>query len=165
MKHVFVYLSRMLEILLIVASICICINYVLSGHENLEYGIERITGLTGYVLDAGKSELILHKTNASDSIVMVEDNRSIREIKSQMDNLLANDDRWTSVHIAESEAYPIIHSCFSGSYQTSQHYRPVCEIDNGFYDYLFFEKDKGGIIGCLIDIDTGTIALYIFNTR
>ena len=165
MKRVVVFMCRIVEIVVVLVSVLICMEFALSGHDNLEFGIERITGITGYELDKEHASLILHKTNRSDSIVMMSDDRTVETIMEQMRTLVETDDRWKNVHIAEGEAYEIIRSYFSGAYQTSQHFRPVCEIGGGYYDYMFHEKKKGGIKGCLIDIETGTIALYIFNTR
>lgn len=163
MKRIVIFICHVVEIMLVVTSALICIGYALSGHDNLTFGMERITDITGYVFDDNFTELILHKTNPSDSIVMVEDFRGIETIVTQMDMLVETDARWSTVHIAESEAYETIRSCFSSSYQTAQHFRPICEISRGYYDYMFYETTDGGIKGCLVDIETGTIALYIFN--
>lgn len=163
MKRVFMLLCRIVEIFVVLSSILICIEYLLSGHDNLEFGMERITGITGYVLDHEHTDLILHQTNPCDSVVMVSDARSIEVIRDQMENLVASDTRWKSVQIPENEAYEVIASFFSNSYQTNLHFRPVCEIGGGDYDYLFYMEKNGSIKGCLVDIDTGTIALYIYN--
>lgn len=163
MKRLIKCIGHTFEVILIMASVIICIGYMLSGHDNLDFGIERITEITGYALDNNRTELILHKSNPSDSMVIVKDNRGIETIINQMDTLVETDKRWKCVHIAESEAYEIIQANFSTSYQTDQHFRVVCEIGSGYYDYMFYETSPSGINGCLIDADTGTIALYIFN--
>ena len=162
MKRVAILLCRIVEIAIVLASMLICIEYVLSGHDNLEFGMERITDITGYVLDHEHTDLILHQTNPCDSIVMVNDTRPIETIRDQMEKLATGDVRWKSVQIPEAEAYEVIASSFSNSYQTDLHFRTVCEIGGGDYDYLFYEEGKGSISGCLVDIDTGTIALYIY---
>ena len=166
MKRIIIIIFRVLEVLLVSASVIVCIYYHLSGHDNLEFGAERITRITGYELDQSRTALILHKTNRSDSIVMIQDLRSTEIISSQMEALVVKDAKWKKVHIAECETYQIIARDFAGSMQTSQHFRPVCEISNGFYDYEYLEinvernhKDR---YGCLVDIDTATIALYIY---
>jgi len=165
LSRIFVFLSRIIEIMIVLASVLICIGYVLSGHDNLEFGIERITNITNYTLDNEHAELILHHTNPSDSIVMVHDARSIAVIMNQMNLLVDTDDRWTKTRIAEDRAYGIIKTRFSTSYQTDQHFRPVCEISGGYYDYLFYEEEDGDIKGSLVDVDTGTVVLYIFNAN
>ena len=145
----------------------VCIYYYLSGHDNLDFGIKRINGITGYEFDQKRTELILHKSNLCDKIVMVQDLRQAETIRTQMEMLVVNDNRWKRVHIPESEAYETISKDFAGAMQTRQHFRPVCEIGNGYYDYMFLDvnddhtshKDRHG---CLVDIDTGTIALYIY---
>lgn len=166
MKRAVVFMCRMVEIVVVLASVFICVGYVLSGHDNLEYGIQRIAGITGYEMNEKRAELILHKSNRCDSIVMVSDNRTAETIVEQMETLVETDARWKRVHIAESEAYEIIQSYFSGAYPTSEHFRPVCEIGGGYYDYMFYEKKeegrRGDRKGCLVDIETGTIALYIY---
>ena len=52
-------LERVLKVILwsalslvVLAASLIVLNEVLSGHDNLAYGIERISGLTGYPLTA-----------------------------------------------------------------------------------------------------------------
>lgn len=165
MKRVIIFLCRIVEIGIILTSIFICIGYQLSGQDDLDFAIERINGITGYALDGAYTDLILHQTNPSDSVVMVVDTRAAEIIIKQMDGLVATDARWKRVQIAENEAYDFIASYFSNSYQTDQHFRPVCEINRGNYDYLFYETDDGDIKGCIIDVDTGTIALYIYNTN
>lgn len=165
MRRVIILLCRIVEIVIVLASILVCIGYKLSGHDNLEFGIERIYAITGYALDSAYTDLVLHQTNPCDSVVMVVDTRSTEIIIEQMDRLIATDAGWKRVQIAENEAYDFIASYFSGSYQTAQHFRPVCEINGGYYDYLFYKTESGAIYGCIVDIDTGTIALYIFITN
>ncbi len=166
MKRFITILFRAFEILLVAASVMICIYYHLSGHDNLAFGMERITGITGYAFDQKRVELILHKSNLCDSIVMVQDHRPAETIRSQIESLVVNDDRWKRVHIPESEAYETIAGNFAGAMQTKQHFRPVCEIGNGCYDYMFLDVSDNAYhknrYGCLIDVDTGTIALYIY---
>ena len=166
-KRILIIIFRLLEVLVVSASVIICIGYHLSGHDNLEFGIERITGITGYELNQSRAELILHKSNNCDSIVMIHDFRSTEIISSQMETLVAKDDRWKKVQIPECEAYNTIERDFAGSMQTNEHFRPVCEISNGYYDYEFLDikTDHTSHIdryGCLVDVDTGTIALYIY---
>ncbi|MBE5773471.1 MAG: hypothetical protein E7337_06015 [Clostridiales bacterium] len=165
MKRLIIFLFRIIEIVIVLSSILICMGYQLSGHDDLDFGLERISGITGYALNTAYADLVLHQSNPSDSVVMVVDTRATEIIIEQMDELIATDARWKRVQIAESEAYDIIVSYFSNSYQTNQHFRPVCEISGGYYDYLFYEKEDFGIKGCIVDVDTGTIALYIFNTN
>ena len=84
MKSILKYLFRIIEVLLIICSLFICINNLLTPEDNLAFAISRIENLTGYDLDKRKTELILHKTNRCDSIVMVHDDRSTNEIYKQM---------------------------------------------------------------------------------
>lgn len=164
MKRIIILLCRIAEIVIVLASMLVCIGYQLSAHDDLDFGIQRIKGTTGYDLDSACADLILHQTNPSDSVVMIVDTRATEILVKQMNDLVVNDTRWRRVQLAEHEAYDYIASHFSTSYQTDQHFRPVCEISGGYYDYLYFETDDGDIKGCIVDVDTGTIALYIFNT-
>ena len=94
MKRVVVFMCRIVEIVVVLVSVLICMEFALSGHDNLEFGIERITGITGYKLDKEHASLILHKTNRSDSIVMMSDDRTVETIMEQMKTLVETDDRW-----------------------------------------------------------------------
>ena len=94
MKRVVVFMCRIVEIVVVLVSVLICMEFALSGHDNLEFGIERITGITGYELDKEHASLILHKTNRSDSIVMMSDDRTVETIMEQMKTLVETDDRW-----------------------------------------------------------------------
>lgn len=120
-------------------------------------------GIIGYTFDYEEASLILHKTNMCDSIVMIKDHRSPEYIDEQMKALVKIDDRWSSIQINERDIYREAILNFSYSMQTNQHFRPVCEINGGDYDYMFIETtDHGDIYGGLVDVETGTIAMYIF---
>jgi len=151
---------QVVEVLLII--VCIAIHRWLYTPLDLDNGIDRIEHITGYTFNRNWADLILHTDHPCDSIVMVKDYRNTNIIEDQMASLLSTDPRWSSVHIAENDAYAFIESHFSGAVQTSLHFRPVCTIDDGYYDYMFYNKKKKDIYGCLVDVDTGTIAMYIF---
>ena len=159
-----IYIKRFilsLVILVVIIYFLFSINLVLSKHDDLKYGIQRLMTYTGYACDRDKADLILHRSNPSDSVVMLWDYRSPDSIISYMDGICESDPRWRETYIGESETYNYIDSHFSGSDQSSLHFRPVCYINGGYYDYQFFEENEERIVGCLIDADTVTIALYL----
>ena len=163
-------LERVLKVILwsalslvVLAASLIVLNEVLSGHDNLAYGIERISGLTGYPLTEEKASLILHKSNQCDSIVMIHDYRQPDEVQGIMEQLVTTDDRWQPVKIAQSDTYQEVVKHIAWGFEKYEHFRPVCDIGGGEYDYMFVDSPrKRDTHISLVDIETATIVLYIY---
>ena len=163
-------LERVLKVILwsalslvVLAASLIVLNEVLSGHDNLAYGIERISGLTGYPLTEEKASLILHKSNQCDSIVMIHDYRQPDEVQGIMEQLVTTDGRWQPVKIAQSDTYQEVVKHIAWGFEKYEHFRPVCDIGGGEYDYMFVDSPrKRDTHISLVDIETATIVLYIY---
>lgn len=149
--------------LIVLFASLIVLNEALSGHDNLAYGIQRISNLTSYPLTEEKSSLILHKSNQSDSIVMVHDCRLPDEMQRIMEQLVATDNRWKPVKIAQKDAYHEVVMHLAWGFQEYEHFRPICDIGNGEYDYIFVDNpQKRDTVISLVDVETATIILYIY---
>lgn len=149
---------------IVLAAALIVLNETLSKHDNLTYGIERISGITGYPLTEERVSLILHKSNQSDSIVMIHDLcRQPDEVRAIMEELVAADERWQPANIAQKDAYLEVVSHLAWGFGKYEHFRPVCDIQDGAYDYIFVDNpQKRDTCVSLVDVDTSTIILYIY---
>ncbi len=157
-------LFRCVEIVAFIVASCICLNWFLSGHDTLEFGCERIEGITGYPISADNAQLILHKSNQNNSIVFVEDYSSTDEIKAIMKQLVATDKRWTATSINQKDTHEHISSQLEeGKIRSYYQFRVICDINNGDFDYIYVDNPhRGNAHICLVDVDTRTIALYIY---
>ncbi len=158
-------LFRCVEIVAFILASCMCIYWISYGHDTLEEGCERIERITGYPTSAEHSQLILHKTNDSNSVVIVEEYLSSKEkIKATMEQLVTTDEHWTAASIRQNDAYKYISEQLDqGEYIRSyDQFRVTCDINNGEFDYTYVNEDYTRV--CLVDVDTKTIALYILST-
>ena len=114
--------------LVVLAASLIVLNEILSGHDNLAFGVERISGITGYPLTEEKASLILHKSNQCDSIVMIHDYRQPDEVQGIMEQLVATDGRWQPVKIAQSDTYQEDVKHIAWGFEKYEHFRPVWYI-------------------------------------
>ncbi len=155
---------RCVEIVAFILASCMCLNWLLSGHDTLEEGCERIERITGYPISSEHSQLILHKTNESNSIVIVEDFSSEEKMKAIMEQLVATDERWTAVSISQKDAHEhISRQIEEGQIPSYAYFRVICDIEDGDFDYIYVDNPHGGDADvCLVDVDTQTIALYIY---
>ena len=149
--------------LIVLAASLIVLNETLSGHDNLTFCVERISGITGYPLTEEKASLILHKSNQCDSIVMIHDYRWPDEVQGIMEQLVATDNRWQSVEIPQRDAYQEVVRHIAWGFEKYEHVRPVCDIGDGVYDYMFVDSPrKRDTRISLVDVETATIILYIY---
>ena len=165
MKHKIMVAIIVVESFLCIIFTCIFLFNSLTPPDDLNFAIERIEGITGYSIDIEDAELILHKSNASDSIVFIRDwNLMINGyINDQNLDFMEKDVRWSKTNIPENEVFSVVHDYVIGSSATRLHFRPVCYIDGGEYDWMFYDGEPyHDSHFCIIDIETGIIALYIF---
>lgn len=149
--------------LIVLAASLIVLNEILSKHDDLAYGIQRISGITGYPLTEEKASLILHKSNNSDSVVMVRDYRQPDDVQGIMERLVTTDNRWQSVEIPQRDAYQEVVRHIAWGFEKYEHFRPVCDISDGEYDYMFVDSPrKRDTCISLVDVETATIILYIY---
>ncbi len=152
------------EVVMIAIALLICLYWFFSGHETLKDGCERIQGITGYPISEKNASLLLHKNNLSSSIVMVNDLfRGADEIESVMRQLMTADKRWRSASINQNDVHRQVSAQLAYGYRSYDPFRVICDIDNGDFDFMFVDNpNRGDTSVCLVDVDTATIALYIY---
>lgn len=155
---------RCFEVTIVAIAFLICLNWFFSGHDTLEYGCERIQEITGYPISSENASLILHKSNPSNSIVIMNDFfRRPDEIESILQELMITDKRWTRTSINQNDVYTQVSAQLAYGYQSYPPFRVICDIEGGNFDFIFVDNPHGGdTCVCLIDADTATIALYIY---
>ena len=125
--------------------------------ETLEDACALLKEATGYELFSEDAELIINTHKGLASVSFVRDRQ--KNIDSKCSELAQSDLKWKKIQIHQQDI-----SCFlTDTVKAIAEFEVIFDINNGYYDWAYIDAGVGrDICVCLVDVETGNIALYMW---